>query len=184
MHDGDIIYKLLKNERNLVVTNNFSPTGSKRRILFISFHVVNNSIILRVFDCITPATLVRDLNAYCHIPLTPKFVIGLPSKELKLTKKMKSTNLLLLCPWIDQSSFIMLFMFFFWLALYLHRTPPRSRRNSYTVTYHHKIWRKFVLYRKQYFRTLWTKWRFDCKWLWQTVHCRSICLLTSSNEDW
>ena len=60
----------MKNERNLVVTNNFSPTGSKRRILFISSQVVNNLIILRVFDCTSLATLVRDLNAYYHIPLT------------------------------------------------------------------------------------------------------------------
>ena len=136
MHDGDMIYKLLKNERNLVVTNNVSPTGPKRRILFISFQVVNVPIILCVFDCITLATLVRDLNAYCHIPLTAKFVIGLRSKELKLTKKIKSTNLLLLYPWIDQSSCIMLFMVFSgWYYIFTghHVGPEGTHIPSYTI---------------------------------------------------
>ena len=106
---------------------------------------MKDPITLCVFDCTTLATLVRDLNAYCHIPLTAKFVIGLRSKELKLTKKMKATKIYKLTSTLsldrrgfDQSSFIMLFMVSSgWLSLFTehHVGPGGTRILSIIVKY-------------------------------------------------
>ena len=58
---------------------------SKRRILFVSFEVVNDPISLFAFNCTTDCNV--SSRSHC---LLLQFAIGLRSKEMKLTKKMKA----------------------------------------------------------------------------------------------
>ena len=64
----------------------------------------------------TLATLARNLNLYCHIPLTEKFAIGLRNKKFKENesgqKINKLTSALSLDYRGDWSRFIMMFMEF------------------------------------------------------------------------
>ena len=110
-------------------------------------------------------------------------ITGIETKA-KLTKKIKSTNLLSLYLWVVVASVVSLYHAvygFIWLQFSLHRRSRRSSRQQAPT--HSYIQSTIIKWNEKkimlYIKILQTTQKFDRQWLWETVHWYSICILTS-----